>query len=459
MSKNNNNSSQYVQYTPYVRRDRYDRDIVDTTTDNKAEARPELNQPKKQITEEKPKKKKNKEHNAEPRVEDGKYQLPRTREGYVDANPITPAVEVDKPKKKVVKKKSVNGSSSGKPKTKKVVKRTTVRRKTINNTPSIQNNEVIEDTSYSVMDSRFAEIEKALGISSGSAANLAKDIDRKNETARLDALNGLEALGKKVNANAVVSTATDTSNSPAVKTNTNNKKDNAVKTNSSNPKVEIDKDTKTMIQYLILGVEAMVFLIVLCVMINFYQKIKNEDFGLAKHGVEESAAENDSSTDDDSMDEILGDSTDLLEEDRSDINENPDTDEILDEDIGYSDSIDVENDNFTLYCTNVTVTLDTEGNPAALIYFTFVNKTKTPLSMSDVFPPSVSQAGEFCETFAALSEYPEEFYNKDTQISDGTSIQCCYAVSLKDAMSPISLTIHDNYETFQDVGTTEISIN
>ena len=120
--------------------------------------------------------------------------------------------------------------------------------------------------------------------------------------------------------------------------------------------------------------------------------------------------------------------------------------------------MDVDNDDFTLRCTNVTVKLDTEGNPAALIFFTFTNKTSKQLSMSDGFPPSVTQIGEPCETYASLEEYPDEFYNKDMQISDGSTIDCCYSVSLKDAVSPIRLTIHDNYESFSDIGTTEIAI-
>jgi len=106
----------------------------------------------------------------------------------------------------------------------------------------------------------------------------------------------------------------------------------------------------------------------------------------------------------------------------------------------------------------VTVKLDTDGNPAALIYFSFKNKTSEQKALADVFPISVTQNGEPCDTFAAMEEYPEEYYNKDMQISDGSELNCAYAVSLKDAVSPISLTVHDNYDTFADVGTTEIAL-
>ena len=120
--------------------------------------------------------------------------------------------------------------------------------------------------------------------------------------------------------------------------------------------------------------------------------------------------------------------------------------------------MDVDNDKFTLKCTNVTVKLDTDGNPAAFIYFSFKNKTSEQKALADVFPISVTQNGEPCDTFAAMEEYPEEYYNKDMQIADGSELSCAYAVSLKDAVSPISLTVHDNYDTFADVGTTEIAL-
>ena len=80
------------------------------------------------------------------------------------------------------------------------------------------------------------------------------------------------------------------------------------------------------------------------------------------------------------------------------------------------------------------------------------------MSMSEVFPASVTQNGETCDQSSALQEFPEEFYNKDMKISDGSTLNCCYAFTLKDAVSPIRLTVHDNYQSFSDVGTTEIAI-
>ena len=67
-------------------------------------------------------------------------------------------------------------------------------------------------------------------------------------------------------------------------------------------------------------------------------------------------------------------------------------------------SVNVDNDNFKLTCTKVSITTDSNGNPAALIYFTFVNKTSTPLSMTEVYAPMVSQNGIACETFTTFAE-------------------------------------------------------
>lgn len=121
-------------------------------------------------------------------------------------------------------------------------------------------------------------------------------------------------------------------------------------------------------------------------------------------------------------------------------------------------SVNVDNDKFTLTCYKVQLVRDIDGNPAALIYFTFANKTATPLSMSDVFPPSVKQGDFDCETFAVLDDAPDELYNRDLQISDGQSVECCYAVKLHDTMDTLTLTIHDNYETFTDIGSVDIPL-
>lgn len=126
---------------------------------------------------------------------------------------------------------------------------------------------------------------------------------------------------------------------------------------------------------------------------------------------------------------------------------------------GTNNGVNVDNDNFTLMCTKVQLANDVDGNPAALIYFTFTNKTSNPLSMNEVFPPSVTQAGVSCGTSAVLGEEPAELANKDVQVSDGGSIECCYAISLQDFTSTLTLTIHDNYETFSDIGSTDIPLS
>ncbi|MCR5266918.1 MAG: DUF5067 domain-containing protein, partial [Lachnospiraceae bacterium] len=124
-----------------------------------------------------------------------------------------------------------------------------------------------------------------------------------------------------------------------------------------------------------------------------------------------------------------------------------------------SGSVNVNNDKFALTCNKVQIVRDVDGKPVALIYFTFTNKLAEPLSMSDVFPPAVRQDDTDCETFATLENAPDELYDRDLQISDGQSIECCYAVGLQNTTDTITLTIHDNYETFTDIGSVDIPLS
>ena len=124
-----------------------------------------------------------------------------------------------------------------------------------------------------------------------------------------------------------------------------------------------------------------------------------------------------------------------------------------------SNGVNVESDDFSLTCTKVQLVMDADNETAALVYFTFVNKTDTPLSMSAVFPASVKQNGADCPEDANLADTPAAVANKDMQVSGGQSVECCYAFKLTDQTSPLTLTIHDNYSTFQDIGSTEIPIS
>lgn len=126
---------------------------------------------------------------------------------------------------------------------------------------------------------------------------------------------------------------------------------------------------------------------------------------------------------------------------------------------GNGGGTDVDSDQFRLKCTKVRLAQDTNGSPAALIYFTFENKTDTPLSMNEVFQPSLAQTGQGCSTDVSLTEYPTEYENKDMQVASGQSVECCYAYGLFDLTSPITLTMHDNYSTYSDIGSTEIPIS
>ncbi|MCR5302904.1 MAG: DUF5067 domain-containing protein [Lachnospiraceae bacterium] len=126
---------------------------------------------------------------------------------------------------------------------------------------------------------------------------------------------------------------------------------------------------------------------------------------------------------------------------------------------GTSDGVNVESDDFSLTCTKVQLVMDADNNTAAVVYFTFVNKTQTPLAMSEVFPASVKQNGTECPEDTNLTDVPVEVGNKDMQISGGQSAECAYAFLLSDQTSPLTLTIRDNYSTFQDIGSTEIPIS
>ncbi|MCR4740006.1 MAG: DUF5067 domain-containing protein, partial [Lachnospiraceae bacterium] len=184
-------------------------------------------------------------------------------------------------------------------------------------------------------------------------------------------------------------------------------------------KKQKDKRFKT-ISAIVLSIEGVVFIGLLYLLIHFVLKLNNRDFDVA------------------------------------DASGNPAQSESTSE--GNSGSVNVNNEQFGLTCTKVQLTDDVDGNPAAVIYFTFENRTSEELAMADVYVPLITQEGENCETFATLSEPPEELYNKDQKISGGSSVEACYTVKLKNKTSPLTLTIHDNYNTFTDIGSTEIPL-
>ena len=123
-----------------------------------------------------------------------------------------------------------------------------------------------------------------------------------------------------------------------------------------------------------------------------------------------------------------------------------------------TNGVNVESQDFTLTCTRVQIVKDADDEFAALVFFTFVNKTETPLSMNAVFPARVSQNGADCPEDTNLVDAPQEVENKDMQVSGGQSVECCYAFKLSDDTSPLTLTVHDNYSTFTDIGSTEIPL-
>lgn len=298
------------------------------------------------------------------------------------------------------------------------------------------------------MDRQLAEIEKALGLS-GDASGQGTGMQ------------GVQPVQQPLNVAVPAASGNPQTGQPYLM--------QGVQPTDLKGNTSMDAQTKKTMEYFMLALEGLIFVIVLCVCISIYQKIKNKDYAGGPDdntSYEQDIADNPDANASDSGTESF-DVQQAGEGDELQGSANAGTEDILAEDIledqsagpaQTSDSIDVENERFSLHCTNITVTLDTNGSPVALIYFTFTNKTGEQLAMSDVFPPSVVQNGEPCDTSASLEQYPEEFYNKDMKISDGSTLNCCYAVTLKDAVSPIRLTVHDNYETFADIGTTEIAI-
>lgn len=275
-------------------------------------------------------------------------------------------------------------------------------------------------TQHTGMTQQFAEIEKALGLAGDQPKT-------------------------------VPETGANTGNGP------NTPENKPVPAGNQPPNTESDQ--KKSMEYMMLFVEGIIFLIVLAICISIFTKIKKSSRNIDKPddtAYEETQPEPEDNSDEGTEDFQVEDagSEDILEGE-TDLADQGSTETTTP---APSGSVDVDNDKFTLKCTNVTVKLDTDGNPAALIYFSFKNKTSEQKAIADVFPISVTQNGEPCDTFAALEEYPEEYYNKDMQISDGSELACAYAVSLKDAVSPIILTVHDNYDTFADVGSTEIAL-
>ena len=124
-----------------------------------------------------------------------------------------------------------------------------------------------------------------------------------------------------------------------------------------------------------------------------------------------------------------------------------------------SGNINVENENFSLTCNKISITADSTGAPVAIIYFNFVNKTDTALSMSQVFSPSFKQTGVDLAVAGALTDAPQELSGKDTPVSGGQAVDCAFAVNLMDTTSEITITMHDNYETFSDIGSTVVPIS
>ena len=124
-----------------------------------------------------------------------------------------------------------------------------------------------------------------------------------------------------------------------------------------------------------------------------------------------------------------------------------------------SNSINVDNDNFKLTCSKVSIATDTNGAPAAVIYFTFVNKTDNQLSMADVFTPSVTQTGMSLVENTSLADAPLEISNKTMPVSGGASIECAYAFTLQDSTSELTISMTDNYETFSEIGSTVVPIS
>lgn len=124
---------------------------------------------------------------------------------------------------------------------------------------------------------------------------------------------------------------------------------------------------------------------------------------------------------------------------------------------GQGGNINVDNDNYSLICTKISIATDTNGANAAVVYFDFTNKTDEPHSMNDVFAPSFAQNGATLPVNNSLANPPSELMNSGSQISGGQTVTCAFAVTLQDNATPLTITMND-LETFETIGTIDQSI-
>lgn len=226
-----------------------------------------------------------------------------------------------------------------------------------------------------------------------------------------------------------------TNEKPIINRHLTTQKESFISENTDNKKVKQDltskptpdnttKDEKSykITSIVIVCLEGLALLVIVCFLVRYSIKLSNKEFHM-----------------DDMNPQTTQESQDGME-------------------TASAGTVNVDNEHFALQCTKVELKNDVDGNPAALIYFTFTNKTSGLLSMEEVFPPKVIQEEQMCETFASLDNPPEELNNRMVQINDGASIEACYAVSLANKTSPITLIIHDNYETYTDIGSTTIPL-
>lgn len=85
---------------------------------------------------------------------------------------------------------------------------------------------------------------------------------------------------------------------------------------------------------------------------------------------------------------------------------------------------------------------DYEDAPAILIYFDYINKSKSTSTAQDVFYPQVFQNGVECEMTLPLDD-DKAIQNASKEVRPDTKISVGFIYRLEDATSPVTLKVSD----------------
>lgn len=116
-------------------------------------------------------------------------------------------------------------------------------------------------------------------------------------------------------------------------------------------------------------------------------------------------------------------------------------DKVEEKDNKPSEKISINNDRFTVKYLK-TETIKDQGKPAALVYFTYKNKTDTPQTIHDVLQLECSQNGVECE-LSALQKTNKYIENTGKNLKDGAELKVCITILLEDQKSDLEIRALD----------------